>query len=54
MKNDYIVREETNIPHKIKRKTANCIGPILLRICRLEHVIVGKIEGRVEVAGRRE
>jgi hypothetical protein len=32
---------------------ANWIGHILLRKCRLEHIIEGKIEGRLEVKGRR-
>jgi hypothetical protein len=29
------------------------IGHILLRKCLLKHVIEGKIEGRIEVTGRR-
>ena len=32
---------------------ANSIGHILLRKCLLEHIIDGKIEGRIEVKGRR-
>jgi len=32
---------------------ANWIGHILLSKCPLEHIIDGKIEGRIEVKGRR-
>ena len=37
----------------MKRKKANWIGHILRRNCLLKQVIEGKIEGRVEVTGRR-
>ena len=37
----------------IKQRKANWIGHILCRNCLLKHVIEGKIEGRVEVTGRR-
>jgi hypothetical protein len=47
------VREERNIVHTIKRRKANWIGHILRRNCLLKHVIEGKIEGRIEVTGRR-
>jgi hypothetical protein len=47
------VEEERNIVHTIKRREANWIGHILRRNCLLKHVIEGKLEGRVEVAGRR-
>jgi hypothetical protein len=47
------VKEERNILQRIKRRKANWIGCILHRNCLVEHVIEGKIEGRVEVTGRR-
>jgi hypothetical protein len=49
----HIVKEERNILHTIKRRKANWIGHILRRNCLLKHVIEGKIEGRIKVAGRR-
>jgi hypothetical protein len=48
------VKEEKNILHTIKRRKANWIGRILRRNCLLKHVMLGKIEGRIEVTGRRE
>jgi hypothetical protein len=47
------VKEDRNILHTIKRRKANWIGHILCRNCLPKHVIEGKIEGRVEVMGRR-
>jgi hypothetical protein len=47
------VKEERNIVHTIKRRKANCIGHMLRRNCLLKHVIEGKIEGRIEMTGRR-
>jgi hypothetical protein len=47
------VKEERNILHAIKRRTANWIGHILSRNCLLKHVIEGKLEGRIEMTGRR-
>jgi hypothetical protein len=47
------VKEERNIVHTIQRKKANWIGHILRRNCLLKHVIEGKLEGRVEMTGRR-
>jgi hypothetical protein len=47
------VKEERNILHTIKRKKANRIGHILRRDCLLKHVIEGKLEGRIEMTGRR-
>jgi hypothetical protein len=39
---------------KIKRRRkANWIGHVLHRNCLLKHVIEGKLEGRVEMTGRR-
>jgi hypothetical protein len=49
----YIVNEERNIVHTIKRSKANWIGHILRRNCLLKHVIEGKLEGRIEMTGRR-
>jgi hypothetical protein len=47
------VKEERNILHTIKRRTANWIGHILRRNCLLKHVIEGQLEGRIEMTGRR-
>jgi hypothetical protein len=47
------VKEERNILHTIKRRKANWIGHILCRNCLLKHVIEEKLEGRIEMTGRR-
>jgi hypothetical protein len=47
------VKEERNILHTVKRRKSNWIGHILCRNCLLKHVIEGRIEGRIEVTGRR-
>jgi hypothetical protein len=47
------VKEERNIVHTIKRRKANWIGHTLRRNCLLKHVTEGKIEGRIEMTGRR-
>jgi hypothetical protein len=47
------VKKERNILHAAKRRKANWIGHILRRNCLLKHVIDGKVEGRIEVTGRR-
>jgi hypothetical protein len=47
------VKEERNIVHAIKRRKANWIGHILRRNCLLKHVIEGKLQGRIEMTGRR-
>ena len=47
------VKEEWNILHTIQRRMANWIGHIFLRNCLLKYAIEGKIEGRIEVTGRR-
>jgi hypothetical protein len=47
------VKEERNILHTIKRIKVNWIGHILRRNCLLKHVIEGKLEGRIEMTGRR-
>jgi hypothetical protein len=47
------VKEERNTLHKIKRRNDNWIGHILRRNCLLKHVIEGKIDGRIEMIGRR-
>jgi hypothetical protein len=46
------VKEEGNVLQTRRRK-ANWIGHVLLRNCILKHVIEGKIEGRIQVTGRR-
>jgi hypothetical protein len=47
------VKEGRNIPNTMKRRNANWIGHILRRNCFLKHVIGGKLEGRIEMMGRR-
>jgi hypothetical protein len=42
------VKEERNIVHTIKRRTANWIGHTLCRNSLLKHVIEGKLEGKIE------
>jgi hypothetical protein len=47
------VKEERNILHTVIRWKANWIGHILRRNCLLKHVTEGKLEGRIEMTGRR-
>jgi hypothetical protein len=47
------VEEDRNVRHTINRRKANWIGHILCRICLLNHVIEGRMGGRVEGTGRR-
>jgi hypothetical protein len=47
-----MVKEERNVLHTIKWKS-NWFGHILCKNCLLKHIIEGKIEGRIEVQGRR-
>jgi hypothetical protein len=47
------VKGGRNSQQIIKRRKANWIGHILRRNCLLKHVTEGKIEGRIEVNGRR-
>ena len=47
------VKEQRNILHKISKRKANWISHILHRNCLLQRVIEGKIEGGIEVTGRR-
>ena len=47
------VKEERNILHTIKRRKDDWIGHILRRNCVVKHVIEGKIDGRINVTGRR-
>jgi hypothetical protein len=44
---------ERNILHTVNRRKANWIGFSWHGNCILKHVIGGKIEGRIEVTGRR-
>jgi len=47
------VKEQRNILHEIRKQKANWIGHILRRNCLLQRVIEGKIQGGIEVTGRR-
>jgi len=49
----YRVKEESNIVHTVTRRKDNWIGHGLCRNYLLRHVIEGKVEGRIEVTGRR-
>ena len=55
MKNEVLrrVTEERNILCIVKRSKANWVGNILCRNWLLKQVIEGKIEGRMDVRGRR-
>ena len=45
--------KDRNILGTINRRKDNWIGHLLRRNCFLQHVIEGKIEGKIEVTGRR-
>jgi len=47
------VKEQRNILHEISKRKANWIGHVLRRNCLLQRVIEGKIQGGIEVTGRR-
>jgi hypothetical protein len=47
------VKEQANILHEISKWKANWIGHILRRNCLLQQVSEGKIQGGIEVTGRR-
>jgi hypothetical protein len=47
------VKGDMNIVRKVKTRKSNWIGHMLPRNCLLKHVIGGKIEGRIEMTGRR-
>jgi hypothetical protein len=47
------VKEHRNILYEMCKQKANWIGHILRRNCLLQQVIEGKIQGRIEVSGRR-
>jgi len=44
---------EGNILRTIKRRKTNWVGHILRRNCPLNHVIEGRIKGKMEVTGGR-
>jgi hypothetical protein len=52
---DRVRNEEVlhNVKEERKRRKGNWIGHILSRSCLLKHVIEGKIEGSIEMMGRR-
>jgi hypothetical protein len=47
------VKEQRSILHEINKLKSNWICHILRRNCLLQQVIEGKIEGGIEVTGRR-
>jgi hypothetical protein len=47
------VKEQRNILHEMCKQKANWIGHTLRRNCLLQRVIEGKIQGGIEVTGRR-
>jgi len=46
-------KEQRNILHEIRKRKASWMGHILRRNCLLQRVIEGKIQGGIEVTGRR-
>jgi hypothetical protein len=48
-----VVKEQRNILHEIRKRKANWFGHILRRNCLLKRAIEGKIQGGIEVTGRR-
>jgi hypothetical protein len=48
-----IVKEQRDVLHEIRKRKANWIGHILRRNCLLQLVIEGKLQGGIEVTGRR-
>ena len=48
------VKEQRNILHEIRKRKANWIGHVWRRNCLLQRVIEGKIQGGIEVTGRRK
>ena len=55
VKNDVLLRvkEQTNILHEISKRKANWIGHVLRRNCLIQKAIEEKIEGGIEMRGRR-
>jgi len=56
VRNEYVllrVKEQKNILHEIRKRKAKWIGHVLRRNCLLQRVIEWKIQGGIEVAGRR-
>jgi hypothetical protein len=47
------VKKQRNILHEIRKRKVNWIGHILRRNCLLQRVTEGKIQGGIEVTGRR-
>jgi len=47
------INEKRNILHTVKRRKDNWICHILRRNCLIKHIIEGKIEGEIELTGRR-
>jgi len=47
------VKEGRDVWQTLKRRKANWVGHILRRNCLLKRVVEGKLEGRIQVTGRR-
>jgi len=47
------VKEERNVIHAVKRREANWTGHVLRGSYLINHVIEGKLEGKIYVRGRR-
>jgi len=47
------VKDERNVLQVIQRRKTNWIGHYLRRNCLLKHAMEGKIEGSIEVTGKR-
>ena len=48
-----ILKEGRNVLHTINGKTVTSFVHVLRMNCLLKHVVAGKVEGRLEVMGRR-
>jgi len=48
------VKDDGNVPQTTESRKANWIVHMLRRNCLLKDVVEGKMEGRIEVTGRRE
>jgi hypothetical protein len=53
MKKHYIESRKRGISYIQKRKKGHWVGHILHRNCLLKHVIERKLDGRIEITGRR-
>jgi hypothetical protein len=53
MRKYYTIKEDRNVVRTRKRRKDNWTGHILRRNCLLKHIIEAKMEGVIEVTGRK-